>query len=120
MKNFTKYIFESRHFSVENKRVKPTAFVPWPYFECSVANIESLEENEIWPLGDVIGNENRGKAATARGDFDEIDLSAARLSLQNAEPPERHWHIIGWDTGSKDTQKAQALEFAPLVELHVR
>jgi hypothetical protein len=116
MKDFTRYIFEDHHFSKEQNRVKPSAFVPWPRFETSVANVENLEDNIIWQLGDQI----RGLRALARGDFNVSDLTISKLNLQIAEPPPRHWHIIGWDQSSKAVQKAQALELAPLVELHVR
>jgi hypothetical protein len=120
MKAFTRFIFESRHFSRENNRVKPAAFIPWPRFETSVAYIEKIDTNSIWTLGDGIGNLNRGLPALARGDFDEQELGAARLTVQIAEPPPRHWHLIGWDRGSKDVQKSQGLELATVTELHIR
>jgi hypothetical protein len=121
MKDFSRYIFEKRHFSVENQRVKPSAFVPWPHVETSVADIKELKSEEIWTMGDTFGQEgSRNLSVIARGDFDATDVLNSGLKLTLAEPPERHWHIIGWNENSKDAQKAQALELAPLAELHVR
>jgi len=120
MKDFSRFIFEGRHFSKERNRVKPTAFIPWSDSEASVAKIESLDENSIWQLGDDIGKLNRGKSSIARGDFNDSEVQAARLALKIAEPPPRHWHLIGWDISSKEKQILQAQELAPLAELHVR
>jgi hypothetical protein len=119
MKEFTRYIFEDRHFSKENNRVKHNAFLPAPDGETSVSNIVSLGEEEIWQLGDEAGKPRR-KPAIARGDFNTQDVLSARLILKQSEPPPRHWNIIGWDRNSKDAQKAQAIELAPLSELHIR
>ena len=116
MKDYTRFIFENRHFSKENNRVKHSAFVPWPHFETSVSNIESLDESGIWVVGDLTRENN----PTARGNLNEGAVTTAGLSLSNAEPPPRHWHILGWDRNSKDAQKDVALILAPLTELHVR
>ena len=116
MGEFSRFIFERRHFAPNENRVKPSAFVPWTDVEASVSDIRELTEEQIWQLGDL----TRANPPIARGDFDEVVVKIAGLSLKEDVPPVRHWQILGWDPGSKDAQKLTAQILAPLTTLEVR
>jgi hypothetical protein len=93
--------------------------MPYPEIMLSVSNIVSLPESDIWTLGDTVGLA-RNRAVKARGEFLESDVVASNLTLVNAEPPERHFHILGWEANEKPKQKLQAQLLAPKLVLVIR
>jgi hypothetical protein len=114
----SRYLIDKRHYSSQNQRVKPGAFLPEPNGETSVYLIKNLSEKEIWGLGEQYieakGRRIRGRAQLNAGAVEEASL---RL-LADAAPP-RHARIVGWPS-EKDEQKAFALELAQRSLLKLR
>ncbi len=100
----TRFIFTSRYFSVENKRVKHAAFSPMfnkenERYETSVCRIDDLSGDEIWETGITEVEQRRpgSKKILARGDFTEKCLSDTVLTIENSfHIFNRHADIIGW------------------------
>ena len=105
-----RFIIDKRHYSPENKRVKPGAFFPEPTGETSVCIVETLSEEEIWAWGAQYVETNI-RRIRARAELTAKVVSDARLTLLPDAPPPRHGKIVGWPR-EKDEQKAYALELA--------
>lgn len=105
-----RFLLSSRHFSRENRRVKPDAFIPHPYAELSVFRVKDLEEEQIWQIGKQIA-EPQGKPLYARAEIPVGEVLASGLQVVPNEPPPHHANIIGW---ARDDRAAQRLVAAVL------
>ena len=66
--DLTKFIFNRSQFSPSNDRVKYSAFMPPPNRRLSVFRIAGLAENDVWEIGETIG-ERRTLPLLARADI---------------------------------------------------
>ena len=95
----TRYIFQKKHFSIENRRVKVGAFYPPPKNypnEISVFRILGLLESEVWKLGDCEVASKRDKDIKARADVIVVDIIESNLSIEpdTKDQHDRHANII--------------------------
>jgi len=99
------YLFQSNHFSRENRRVKSLAFVPYPHGDKSSFRIDALTESQIWDIGEWIQSQQKTpKTLYGRGDIVAASVKSTGLSLQAQEPPPRHANLIGWTQDDKSSQ----------------
>jgi hypothetical protein len=113
----SRYLFDKRHFSPQNKRVKQGAFLPDSNLETSVFFIKELVEEAVWDLGENYAAQ--GRTLRGRAQIPVQAVEKAKLALLLAEPPPRHGVIVKWPQ-DKDLQKALALELAENAELRLR
>lgn len=119
-RTLSRFIFESRHFSRERERVKPSAFLPSPNdLETSVLGIDNLTESEIWISGDEVAGATRGRSSLARADIKSSAIAEVHLTLHSDPPPLRHMVLRGWPV-AKDEQKAIALDLSLRSLLRIR
>lgn len=112
-----RYIFDSKHFSRENRRVKHRALEPAPEdHKTSVYRITGLSPAEIWTLGEVHVATPRGKKLLARADLSQRAIESVGLALEIDNIPPRQGNITGWPV-EKDEWRSLALELAALATL---
>jgi hypothetical protein len=104
----SRFIFQSNHFNL--KGPKPGAFLPSANkTQISMMGIDDLSEDEIWPLGDIVG-EGRGLPTIARADISAESINDCGLSiLPDPQPHPRHVNVTGWPI-PKEEKKSVALE----------
>lgn len=105
---------------MNSKGPKPGAFLPAKAkAQISMMAIDGLDDIEIWPLGDVVG-EVRGRPAVARADVSADGISGCGLSIvADPEPHPRHVNVTGWPA-SKEEQKLVALDLCDRAVLQRR
>ena len=91
----TRYLFSERLYAATRGRVKYPAFLP-RNGETSVFRIDNIRDEEIWDLGDEVGNKG-GRALRARGDLISSNVFDEGLEIK----PDRsehslHANIVGW------------------------
>lgn len=94
----TRYILEKAHFSVDNNRVKYSAFLPNPTNgETSVFRISGVSERDVWGMGTEYVAKEREKTLKARGDVIAIKVLNKKLNVTpDTETHPRHANITGW------------------------
>src|SRR5688572_29198123 len=95
-----RYIFDKRHYSAENKRVKPGALLPDRNNETSIFFIRGLMDPEVWTHG--VTHAANGRTLRARAEFGHHFVGKNKLVASRAEPPPLHGVITGWPA-DKDT-----------------
>ena len=122
---FSRFILNRRHFSVEKKRVKANALLPMTNkatgrLETSTHRVAGLNDQEIWNLGyDHVENAANKRIIKARGQGPFALVSASGLSCDvNGPPYPRHVDVIGWPQ-DKDGQLMKATEIADKLTLVV-
>lgn len=107
-----RFLFQSGHFSPQNKRIKPNAFLPIDG-ATSVFLITDLTEEEIWECGKLAG-QNRKQIPLARGDLYIKDIEKTQLIVEIDNKPPRHGNILNWPA-TKDERIAKAQELCKAV-----
>ena len=113
----SRYLFDTRHYSRENKRVKQGAFLPDGNLETSVYFTKNLAEDAIWVHGETYAA--NGRTLRGRAEISVDGVQKTKLTVKAEDPPPLHGVIVGWPT-EKDQQKALALELAQSSELRLR
>jgi len=120
---FTRFILNRKHFSVEKKRVKANALLPMTNkvtgrLEASTHRVAGLNDQEIWNLGyDHVENAANNRIIKARGQGPFALVTASGLSCDvNGPPYPRHVDVIGWPQ-DKDGQLMKATEIADKLAL---
>jgi len=109
-----RYLYETGHFSVENKRVKERAFLPPPSLRLSVFVVDALKHQEIVDLGRSVTQRELRAYAT----LDDSTTAAQGLRVERDDTPFfRHAEIAGWPV-EKEHQKEIAQELARAATLH--
>ena len=97
MEELARYLLSRSHFSTENQRVKPHAFLPEPRsMETSVFRIRELTADQIWDLGRRLVAAPRGKELRARAEIIARAILDVGLVIHPNNVPERHAAIRGW------------------------
>jgi len=91
-------------------KVKPDAFIPYPYPDLSVTRHIELSEAEIWQIGQQVADQ---RPATLHGRADIQAFSVKRQSLRIVPTlePRNHANVIGWPK-DKPAQKIIAQQLA--------
>jgi hypothetical protein len=113
-----RFIFQTNHYS--RTGVKPGAFLPAPNrFVISMLFVDSMQDAEIWGIGDRVGQE-RAKRAIARADLMKSSVLAIGLSVELTPGVHaNHADVGGWPP-EKDAQKLIALELCAQSSLYLR
>ena len=116
----SRYLPQSGHFSRQQSRVKPRAFLPEPSgLTTSVFRTYALSETEIWEIADVYMSGPTGRSVHGRADLLVSHVEATGLRVNPDNVPERHADIVGWPQ-RKDEQLALAQELAAVALLKLR
>jgi hypothetical protein len=105
-------------FSVQNNRVKVSAFMPNRERELSVFRIQDLPEEQIWEIGQRYVSEPQSKTLYARGDVLASVVTENNLTIDPDDHPPRHANVLGWPE-DKSAQKLIATELANQATLRV-
>ena len=118
--DFTRFIFEKRHFSVNPQKARPGAFLPDSDLKTSAVGKNGFTEEQLWNFGVLIGQE-RNKSPKARADFDAQVVAEAKLTIENDPQPSipSHINLGGWPT-EKDEQKNIAVFLCAKAKLLLR
>lgn len=115
--NVTCFIFDTRHYSITEERVKYGAFLPDKGGERSVFRIIHLTNDHIKFIGDYVGRK-RSRALLARGTLKVQNVTDTGLNFIPQGDPDipltlGRWHsvIIGWPT-QKEDQRERAIDLA--------
>lgn len=113
-----KFIFNRSQFSPSNDRVKYSAFMPPPNRRLSVFRIAGLAENDVWEIGETIG-ERRTLPLLARADIKVSFVAETGLKIDADDIPPRHANIIDWPE-DHSAVILKAKELARKAQLHLR
>lgn len=93
-----RYLLSKGYFSIQNKRVKYSAFMPPPLdLHLSVFKTQGLTEDEIWTLGEEVVKKNQpSRTLYGRGEIILLNIKAVDLELVPDNKPPRHANVIGW------------------------
>jgi hypothetical protein len=116
--DLTKFIFNRSQFSTSNDRVKYSAFMPPPNKRLSVFRIAGLAENDVWEIGETIG-ERRTLPLLARADIKVSFVATTGLKIDADDIPPRHANIIDWPE-DHSAVILKAKELARKAQLHLR
>jgi hypothetical protein len=105
-----RFIFSDKMFSSINRRVKHHAFSPKGN-EVSVFRTVSLEQDDIWKMGQLQAGGARGNPR-ARADLLTRAVRKARLNVLSAPKSHpRHANIVDWPA-EKELQQRAKMELA--------
>ncbi len=119
-----RYVYASKHFSRQNRRVKAAAFLPPGNGRESVTRHREATEAEVWQVGQAAA-ESRERTLYGRGDVLAATCESQRLAVE-ADPIEdnpNHANVVGWPMDDKAKCKliaeeiAVAARFVPVPEL---
>lgn len=114
----TRFIFSDRHFSAQQRRVKPGAFLPSKHrLETSVFRAIGLDLEEIRAIGERVGQPSN-RTLKAWGDVLASIVFDVGLNVRPDNVPERHAAIIGWPA-QKDEQLSLAQRLAADAALYL-
>ena len=82
-------------------------------------HIDSLDEREIWEIGEHYVTRPYGKTLYGRGDILEAEIEKTGLTVEYDNTPPRHANIAGWPD-EKSKQMSLAQELAAASELKLR
>lgn len=117
--NITRYILEKGKYSKNNNRVRYTTFLPNRDGETSVYKTQSLDNGEIWDIGERYVAKPCNKTLRARADITASDVFNEGLKIEpDATIHELHANIIGWPE-QKDKQKLIAIELEKDARLYL-
>jgi hypothetical protein len=116
--DLTKFIFNRSQFSTSNDRVKYSAFMPPPNKRLSVFRIAGLAENDVWEIGETIG-ERRTLPLLAHADIKVSFVAETGLKIDADDIPPRHANIIDWPE-DHSAVILKAKELARKAQLHLR
>ena len=117
----TRFIFSQRHYSIQKRRAKPSAFLPPPDLQTSAFGTDGLDEQGIWWIADnVVAKESQREAPAARADISSSAVLDAQLTVvPDHASHSRHVNICGWPT-EKEKQLAVALDLCAAATLRIR
>ena len=108
-----RFVYSSRHFSQENRRVKAAAFLPPGNGRESVTRHREATKAELWQVGQA-GAGKRGQTLYGRGDVLAATCESQRLTVE-ADPVEdnpNHASVVGWPMDDKAACKLIVEEIA--------
>jgi hypothetical protein len=113
MRELTRYIFNSEHYSEFPEKINYAVFMPSPGDnKTSVFGIDGLSEPEVWDIVQTARFAPKKKAnLKARGDISEEEVTSTNLFLEPS-PASRHINIAGWPP---ITERQQQVNFANLL-----
>jgi hypothetical protein len=108
-----RYLYERKHFSIQNGRVKERAFLPPPSLRLSVFVVDALSHGEIVALGSGVTE----RELLAYAMLNNSVAAEQGLAVERDDTPLRHAEIVGWPS-EKEHQKEIARELAAAAQLH--
>ncbi|MDY7000562.1 MAG: hypothetical protein SVS15_02120 [Thermodesulfobacteriota bacterium] len=115
-----RYLLERRnYFSIENKRVKPKAFMPARDLKLSVYRVEGLTDQELWEIGENSVAQPSGRTLHGSAEILASRVLEKDLNIDPDDIPPRHANVIGWPQ-EKHEQKSVAQELAAVAVLKLR
>lgn len=121
-----RFIFSQKHFSTQNKRVKPAAYLPNPENgDTSVFCVSGLGQDQVWDVAEEYVVPVRCQPVKARADITAAAVLEQGLSINRDDTPPRHANIRHWPGGAnpsleeKAKQKQIAQCLAEKSELHL-
>lgn len=111
-----RYILTKKWYSRSKNLVKYNAFLPLRnsetlVLETSVYRIASLQEEEIWKIGEREVAQKRDRHLHGRADIVLSIVLNKGLNVNPDNTPPRHGNIVGWPE-EKSEQMSVAVEFA--------
>lgn len=96
-----RFIFSRQHYSPQKNAVKYGAFLPvrnseTSILEVSVFRISSLQDDEIWRIGEREVAQKSGRTLRARADITVSGVQDKQLRVDLDDVPLRHVNITGW------------------------
>lgn len=109
-----RFIFSSKEFSLVNKRVKYSAFLPARDLKASVYRIDGYTEEQIAALDKefVSGKRRDGKVSKARADIFAHQIRKSGLKVHPETTPHKDHADIEGFTGIKSADLLKAIELA--------
>jgi len=114
----SRYLTQSSHFSRENNRVKPAAFMPAPNGRTSIFRTLGLSGRAIWRIGEEVCRRG-GRPLHGRADILAQEITAARLKIEPDDRSSRHANITGWPP-EKSEKMSLAQGLAARASLYLR
>ncbi len=113
MKELTRYIFNTEHYSKIPEKINYAVFMPSPIDnKTSVFGIDGLSESGVWDIVQTARFAPKKKAnLKARGDISAEEVTSTNLVLEPS-PANRHINIAGWPP---KTERQQQVNFANLL-----
>lgn len=113
----SRFLFNSKDFSVKKNTVRPSAFLPNADLKTSVFRVKTLSEDEIWAIGADIG-QLRQKTLYGRADITASAVLDHGLKLDVDDIPAHHANIVGWPHDKSERMSiAQSLAAYAVLEL---
>lgn len=106
-----RYILESNR--ITGGGANHRAFMPPPDFELSTFNIDNLDSQEIWAIGETVRAEQKKASLYGRADLQAKSVYDADLRPVRDDKPPRHVVIVAWPTDKAQIKnRAQLLAAA--------
>lgn len=116
----SRFLFDKKHFATSEYRVKHTAFMPPNTLRVSVYRSSTMNESEVWTIGDQFVAPARGKQVLGRADLSAAHVVEASLSVEpETTPHPLHADLTGW-TADRLQQRVTALKLASKAVLAVK
>jgi hypothetical protein len=110
-----RFLYSKNHYKPSDHTVRYAAFMPPTSKRLSVFRIFTLQENEIWKLGDTL----RIEPPLGRADIKALVVTETGLTVEADDIPPRHANIIGWPNESSEI-KLKALILAEKALLRMK
>ncbi|HNV88904.1 MAG TPA: hypothetical protein PKL53_08085 [Methylotenera sp.] len=109
----SRFYFNKKNFRSDNS-VRHNEFMPPKNGRMSVYRVSGLVDKEIWEIGKIYVEPERGSPIVGRGDLDAAKIYDCGLAINPTEVPHpRHANIEGWELNTeKDRLKAMKLAAA--------
>lgn len=111
--NISRFYFSKKDVRQDNT-IKHNVFMPPSHGRMSVYRSSDLTSQEIWEIGKIHVEPDRGKPIVGRADIRAIEIYSCELKINPTEMPHpRHANIEGWELNTeKDRLKAMKLAAA--------
>jgi hypothetical protein len=82
--------------------------------ETSVSRVQDLQDDDVWPLGDLVAKLSGQNPPIAGGQLNVEHVRRHKLEVVSSEPPPRHAAIVHWPA-----EKDRQMSYAQLLRQHV-
>lgn len=110
--NISRFYFSKKDVRQDNT-IKHNVFMPPPiHGRMSVYRTSDLTNQEIWDIGKIYVEPDRGKPIVGRADLKAIEIYNCKLKITPTELPHpRHANIEGWELNTEN-DRLKALKMA--------
>jgi hypothetical protein len=103
----SRFLYATRHYSVQKGRPKPGAFDPPPDGELSTAHTTDLPDSEIWAISRLtLGTQPGRSRVYARVEIPVAELLKRNLFARRDDDPfPRHTTVVGWSQADDENDR---------------